>query len=1200
MLTNTTEIGTAILPLRSLIIPVLRDVSPSAHRPGLRPRLTCPPDPAPSAHPGFQTANLRSGDAGKTARARTALASLTVLAGRAAPGLLLALAALLALPVPAQAQTEVAADWALKPSAISAGGKFRLLIVTSTTRNPTSTTIGDYDTHVQNAVAAGHTNIRSYSSSFKVLGSTAAVDARDNTSTTYTNTDKGVPIYWLNGDKVADDYEDFYDGSWDSTTPRNESGNNVTGVIRVFTGSDNDGTDNTNPLGHATNVMRGDPKISTDGLQTSLGTPQTAGPYYGLSGVFQVAAGVTLPAITIAAKAATVLEGEAAVFTLTRTGVTTAALTVTVAISESGSMVDGGNEGDKEATFGTGSATVDYSVPTQQDHRSETDSVVTATLKAGTGYTLGATAAATVTVEDHTVAVTVELEPDGSETPIKNLSVDEGDNLVLHFVATTGSDHPPTGYVRVSILTREVTDGADAGSDFHGGFAKGVTFNVADFARENVGSGVMRYRATHEETLGTNEDSLSEGDETLNVALALSIGLITPTLIHGSNNVAAIVTIIDDDPAGAPTISGNEQVGQTLTASTNTITDPDGLTTVSYTYQWIRANGTDADITGATSSTYVLQAADLGKTIKVQVTFDDDDGNTYSLTSDATGTVAAAPANAAPSFSSSSTFNAAENQRAVGTVAADDTDSQDSVTGYAITGGADQARFSITSPGGALTFKAAPDFENPGDAAGNNEYVVVVTATSGAAGRALTTEQTITVTVTDVDEDDEDTTPEEPAGDPTCSVTYTGQTHTQSWPLYTTDYRRPGKASIRITVLRGEQRYVCGHTGSLPVGGNEVYCQDQPPGEYEEVRVDVCTLAAGDGGGDGGGGGTDPEPPLLPGLTVTPALAALEVSWDTVPATMNYLVLWKSGGQAYAAERRATVVPPTTSYTITGLRGGTEYTVKVRALSVETEEAEATGTPLSPEPPPPPPPEPEPDLAPSFGAAAVADQVWTAGAAIAPLVLPAATGGDGALTYALSPTLPAGVALDEVSRTVAGAPDAAQPATPYTWTATDEDEATATVTFTIRVDGPAPTLLTLSATPAPAEGGEPVTVTATLDNPALADGLTVTLTTGGTATLDTDYTLSSTTITFAEGETAGTVTITVTDDAEADDGETIVIDAESTTPALTAEPLTLTIEDNDVTPVPTLPLLGHLLLALGLTAAGSRWTHQRQRAPPAA
>ena len=134
---------------------------------------------------------------------------------------------------------------------------------------------------------------------------------------------------------------------------------------------------------------------------------------------------------------------------------------------------------------------------------------------------------------------------------------------------------------------------------------------------------------------------------------------------------------------------------------------------------------------------------------------------------------------------------------------------------------------------------------------------------------------------------------------------------------------------------------------------------------------------------------------------------------------------------------------------------------------------------------------------------------------------------------------------------------------------------------------PVPATLTLSADPAAAEGGEPVTVTAMLDNPAPADGTTVTLTTGGTATLDTDYTLSSSTMTIAEGETAGTVTITVTDDAEDDDGETIVLDAESTNPALTAEPLTLTIEDNDVTPVPALPLRGVLLLGLLLTLLGA-------------
>ena len=105
-----------------------------------------------------------------------------------------------------------------------------------------------------------------------------------------------------------------------------------------------------------------------------------------------------------------------------------------------------------------------------------------------------------------------------------------------------------------------------------------------------------------------------------------------------------------DTPAtGAPTITGTAQVGQTLTAVTTGIMDADGLTSPTYTYQWIRVDsGADSDIAGARSSTYTLAAADVGKTIKVQVTFEDDDGNTETLTSAATATVVAAAADTTP------------------------------------------------------------------------------------------------------------------------------------------------------------------------------------------------------------------------------------------------------------------------------------------------------------------------------------------------------------------------------------------------------------------------------------------------------------------------------------------------------------------------------------------------------------------------
>ena len=95
-------------------------------------------------------------------------------------------------------------------------------------------------------------------------------------------------------------------------------------------------------------------------------------------------------------------------------------------------------------------------------------------------------------------------------------------------------------------------------------------------------------------------------------------------------------------PTGAPTITGTAEVGQTLTAVTTGIMDADGLTSPTYTYQWIRVDGTDeADIASENSSTYILVDADLGKTLKVKVTFADDLGHTETLTSAATATVSA-------------------------------------------------------------------------------------------------------------------------------------------------------------------------------------------------------------------------------------------------------------------------------------------------------------------------------------------------------------------------------------------------------------------------------------------------------------------------------------------------------------------------------------------------------------------------------
>ena len=91
---------------------------------------------------------------------------------------------------------------------------------------------------------------------------------------------------------------------------------------------------------------------------------------------------------------------------------------------------------------------------------------------------------------------------------------------------------------------------------------------------------------------------------------------------------------------GMPGIDGSPVVGRTLTATTSGIGDDDGIVDAVFAYQWL---ADDAEISGARGSAYTVVAEDVGKALKVRVTFTDDAGNDESLTSAATESVAAAP-----------------------------------------------------------------------------------------------------------------------------------------------------------------------------------------------------------------------------------------------------------------------------------------------------------------------------------------------------------------------------------------------------------------------------------------------------------------------------------------------------------------------------------------------------------------------------
>ena len=156
-----------------------------------------------------------------------------------------------------------------------------------------------------------------------------------------------------------------------------------------------------------------------------------------------------------------------------------------------------------------------------------------------------------------------------------------------------------------------------------------------------------------------------------------------------------------------------------------------------------------------------------------------------------------------------------------------------------------------------------------------------------------------------------------------------------------------------------------------------------------------------------------------PALTVSPA--TLRFAAGTWPAERSVTVTAAAGG---GADRTATVTHTASGGEYDGLRG----TVAVSVIA---------------------------DLRPSFPPdARVPDQSYTQHREIAPLTLPEASGGDGALTYALTPAPPPGLSFDPATRTLSGTPAAAAAAAAYTYTATDadaDDPDSDSLTFTIAV-----------------------------------------------------------------------------------------------------------------------------------------------------
>ena len=280
------------------------------------------------------------------------------------------------------------------------------------------------------------------------------------------------------------------------------------------------------------------------------------------------------------------------------------------------------------------------------------------------------------------------------------------------------------------------------------------------------------------------------------------------------------------------------------------------ITDYDYRHRTTSPQGTWTEVTGTTITTLSATIGSLAENTSydVQVRATNDEG-TGSWSDSGSGTT---DANAAPAFSSSATFDAAENQTAAGTVLATDGDSDDDITGYAITGGADEAFFSIGATSGALTFDAAPNFEDAEDTDTNNTYVVEVEATSGTGTREKTATQTITVTVTDVAGE----APGKPAAPTVAAASVTSLTVT---------WTKPANAGPAITDY--DVQYREGTTGNWSDGNHTGTAVTATlSGLSENTSYQVQVRATNDEGtgdwSDAGSGTTDanaaPDDPDLP------------------------------------------------------------------------------------------------------------------------------------------------------------------------------------------------------------------------------------------------------------------------------------------------------------------------------------------------
>ena len=319
----------------------------------------------------------------------------------------------------------------------------------------------------------------------------------------------------------------------------------------------------------------------------------------------------------------------------------------------------------------------------------------------------------------------------------------------------------------------------------------------------------------------------------------------------------------------------------------------------------------------------------------------DTDG--VSLGSPTATTVTIEEPNNPPVVTTTSPITVKENQTAVATLEATDSD-DDPITGWSITGGVDRALFNLNNDG-ELSFRKAPDYENPMDVGRDNSYLVEVTASDGTDDSAP---KTITVNVTDINEP------------PTFSEgTTTTRTIAENSPESTqvgsiTADDPEDDALVYELSGTGHENFTVDANGQITVATNAVL-------DFETLHTYTLELNVSDEKDTNGNADTEVDDtititinltdvPLPPQLEL-PAFSAagtadttsmLILKWvaptllEGTPSITGYEVQYRVQEEAnWIVHNFKSDGSTTTETTITGLASNTSYEAQIRAVNIE-------------------------------------------------------------------------------------------------------------------------------------------------------------------------------------------------------------------------------------------------------------------------